>query len=84
MRERAKLASLEKDAVTPLYVGCRLRDTRLDTMLKAHQMKARHKWTDKSFDENMHSGRSVFPRGTSVQLISRRPRKSCALSIYRT
>jgi hypothetical protein len=52
-REKAKLVSLEKDAVTPLYAGCRPEDTRLDVTLRALQMKARHKWTDKSFDENM-------------------------------
>jgi hypothetical protein len=49
-REKAKLASLEKDTVTPLYAGCRPRVTRLDVTLKALQMKAIHKWTDKSFE----------------------------------
>jgi hypothetical protein len=83
-REKAKLASLEKDAVTPLYAGCRPGDTRLDVTLRALQMKAKHKWIDKSFEKTWHSSRSVFPRGTSVQLLSRRPRKSCALSIYYT
>jgi hypothetical protein len=52
-REKAKLASLEKDAVTPFYAGCGSRDTRLDITLRALQMKARHQWTDKSFDKNM-------------------------------
>jgi hypothetical protein len=42
-REKAKLASLEKDAVTPLYAGCKPGDTRLDVTLRALQMKARHK-----------------------------------------
>jgi hypothetical protein len=42
-REKAKLASLEKDAVTPLYAGCRPTDTHLDVTLRALQMKARHK-----------------------------------------
>jgi hypothetical protein len=83
-REKAKLASLEKDTVTPLYAGCRPGDTRLDVILTTLQVKARHKWTDRIFDEILHSGSSIFPRGTSVQLVSRRPRKSCALSIYRT
>jgi hypothetical protein len=52
-REKAKLVSLEKDTVTPLYAGCSPGDTRLDITLRALQMKARHKWTNKSFDENM-------------------------------
>jgi hypothetical protein len=34
-REKAKLVSLEKDVVTPLYAGCRPGDTHLDVMLRA-------------------------------------------------
>jgi hypothetical protein len=62
-REKAKLASLEKDAVSPFYAGCRPGDTRLDITLRALQMKARHKWTDKSFDENMAFWQERLPEG---------------------
>jgi hypothetical protein len=52
-REKAKLAQLEKDAVTPLYEGCRTDDTRLNVTLKAMEMKAKHKLTYASFDDMM-------------------------------
>src|SRR4051812_30276219 len=42
-REKAKLAQLEKDAVTPLYEGCMPDDTWLNVTLKAMEMKAKHK-----------------------------------------
>src|SRR3954470_20981106 len=53
VREKAKLAQLEKDAVTKLYEGCNDGDTRLNVTLGAMEMKAKHKWTDESFDDNM-------------------------------
>ena len=52
-REKAKLAQLEIDSNTLLYAGCGPEDTRLKVMLMAVQMKAKHKWTDASFDENL-------------------------------
>ena len=52
-REKAKLAQLEKDAVTPLYEGCRPDDTRLNVTLKAMEMTAKHKLSDASFDDMM-------------------------------
>src|SRR5215216_1320586 len=45
-REKAKIAQLEKDAVTPLYEGCRPGDTRLNVTLKAMEMKAKQKLSD--------------------------------------
>jgi hypothetical protein len=51
--EKAKLAQMEKDRVTPLYPWCRPEDTRLNAMLKALEMKVEHKWTDVSFNANM-------------------------------
>jgi hypothetical protein len=62
-REKAKLVSLEKDAITPFYAGCRPGDTHLDVMLRALQIKARHKWTDKSFNENMAFWQERLPEG---------------------
>ena len=52
-REKAKLEQLEKDAVTMLYEGCNDGDTRLNVTLGAMEMKAKHKWTDESFDDNV-------------------------------
>ena len=52
-REKAKLAQMELDGMTPLYPGCRPEDTRLSVTLKALEMKAEHKWTDVSFNANM-------------------------------
>ena len=52
-REKAKLAQMEIDGMTPLYPGCRPEDTRLNVTLKGLEMKAEHKWTDVSFNANM-------------------------------
>ena len=52
-REKAKLAQMEKDGMTPLFPGCRPQDTRLHVTLDALEMKAQNKWTDMSFSENM-------------------------------
>src|SRR4051812_12976070 len=52
-REKAKLAQLEKDAITKLYEGCNDGDTRLNVTLGAMDMQAKNKWTDESFDDNM-------------------------------
>ena len=52
-REKARLAQLEKDAVTDLYEGCNDGDTRLNVTLGDMEMKEKHKWTDESFDDNM-------------------------------
>jgi hypothetical protein len=41
-REKDKLEQMEKDGKTPLYPGCRPRDTRLNVTLKALEMKVQH------------------------------------------
>jgi len=64
-REKAKLAQLEIDGNTPLYEGCRPEDTRLSITLKALEMKARHKWTDVSFDDNIGFWRDRLPTGNT-------------------
>ena len=51
-REKAKLGQLEIDGMTPLYLGCRPKDTRLNVTLKGLEMKAEHKWTNVSFNAN--------------------------------
>ena len=64
-REKAKLAQLEKDAVTPLYEGCRPDDTRLNVTLKAMEMKAKHKLSDASFDDMMAFWHDRLPEGNT-------------------
>jgi hypothetical protein len=47
-------------------------------------MKVQHKWTDISFDDNLEYWHEKLPEGTHCQRVPRRPRKSCAILIYRT
>ena len=64
-REKARLAQLKKDAVTALYEGCNDGDTRLNVTLGALEMKAKHKWTDESFDDNMAFWHDRLPKGNT-------------------
>ena len=64
-REKSKLAQLEIDAVTPLYEGCASEDTHLNVTLRALQMKAKHKWTNVSFDESMAFWNERLPAGNT-------------------
>src|SRR3954462_14629258 len=64
-REKAKMAQLEKDAITKLYEGCNDGDTRLNVTLGAMEMKAKHKWTDESFDDNMAFWHDRLPKGNT-------------------
>ena len=64
-REKAKLAQLEKDAVTPFYEGCRPDDTRLNVMLKAIEIKTKHKLTDASFNDMMAFWHDHLPEGNT-------------------
>ena len=43
VREKAKLAQMEIDGKTPLYPGCRPKDTRLQVTLDALEMKSGNK-----------------------------------------
>src|ERR1043165_9981663 len=61
-REKAKLAQLEKDAVTKLYEGCNEGDTRLNVTLESMQLKAKHKWTDESYDDMMAFWHARLPK----------------------
>jgi hypothetical protein len=65
-REKAKLAQMEKDRVTPLYPWCRPEDTHLNVTLKALEMKAKHKWTDVSFNANMEFRHDRLPKGNKL------------------
>ena len=65
-REKAKLAQMEIDGMTPLYPGCRPEDTRLNVTLKGLEMKAEHKWTDVSFNANMEFWHDRLPQGNTL------------------
>jgi hypothetical protein len=65
-REKAKLAQMEKDGLTPLYPGCRPKDTHLNVTLKALEMKAEHKWTDVSFNANMEFWHNHLSKGNTL------------------
>ena len=65
-REKAKLAQIEIDEMTPLYPGCRPEDTRLNVMLKGLEMKVEHKWTDVSFNANMEFWHDRLAEGNTL------------------
>ena len=52
-REKAKLAQMKTDGMTPLFPGCRPQDTHLQVTLDALELKSNNKWTDVSFSQNM-------------------------------
>ena len=64
-REKAKLAQLEKYVVMMLYEGCNDGDTCLNVTLGAMEMKAKHKWIDESFDDNMAFWHDRLPKGNT-------------------
>ena len=53
---------MKKDAVTPLFDGCNNEDTRLNVTLRALEMKAKHKITDKCFNDNIGFWHHIFPK----------------------
>ena len=65
-REKAKLAQMEIDGVTPLFPGCRPEDTRLHVTLAALKMKTQNKWTDSSFNKNMKFWHDCLPEGNTL------------------
>jgi hypothetical protein len=62
-RERAKLAQMEKDMMTPIFPGCRPQDTRLHVTLDYLLMKMHNKWTDSSFSKNLKFWHDSLPEG---------------------
>ena len=63
-RRKSKLAQLEIDSNTPLYdPGRGPEESRLRVALDILQMKAKHKWTDVSFDDNMEFQHDLLPKG---------------------
>ncbi|KAK1668664.1 hypothetical protein QYE76_056823 [Lolium multiflorum] len=65
-KPEAKLAQMEVDGMTPLYPGCRPEDTRLSVTLECLEMKAEHKWTDSSFNDNMKSWHARLPKDNTL------------------
>ncbi|KAM0882622.1 hypothetical protein ACQ4PT_032182 [Festuca glaucescens] len=65
-KAEAKLAQMEVDGMTPLYPGCRPEDTRLSVMLECLEMKAEHKWTDSSFNDNMKFWHARLPKDNTL------------------
>jgi hypothetical protein len=74
-KEKAKLAQLEIDVTTPLYAGCEPENTRLKVTLQALQMKAKHKWTDMSFNDHMKAWHDLLPKGNMCPTIIEESRK---------
>ncbi|XP_058775331.1 uncharacterized protein LOC131649595 [Vicia villosa] len=52
---------LVSDAETPLYEGC-TKFTRLSTVLKLYNLKARHGWSDKSFTDLLTLLSEILPK----------------------
>ena len=65
-REKAKLAQMKIDGMTPLFPGCRPEDTRLHVTLDALKMKTQNKHTDKSFDKFMKFWHDRLPEGNTL------------------
>ena len=83
-REKAKLAQVEIDGMTPLYPGCRPKDTRLNVTLKGLEMKVEHKWTDVSFNANMEFWHDHLPQGNTLPRSIDEAKKIVCPWTYRT
>jgi hypothetical protein len=59
--ELKKLKRLVADMKTPLYQSYKENYTKLFATLKLLQLKARHHWTDRSFDELLHLLEDMLP-----------------------
>ena len=58
---QSKLAQLEINSNTLLYLGCGAKECRLKVVLDVLQMKSRHKWSDKSVDALLEYCHGVLP-----------------------
>ena len=58
--------TLCSDVETPLYLGCKDDYTRLTTVLKLMNLKARNGWTDASFTELLELLSDILPKGNSL------------------
>ena len=75
-REKAKLAQIEIDGVTPLFPGCRPEDTRLHVTLAALKMKTQNKWTDSSFNKSLQFWHDRLSRGKHIAKLYQRGQES--------
>jgi len=57
--------SLKDDSVTKLYPGCSS-FSRLSTILRLFNIKARNGWTDKSFTELLELLHQILPQGNTL------------------
>ena len=76
VREKAKLAHMEIDGKTSLYPGCRPKDTRLQVMLDALEMKWGNKWIDASFNQNMQFFHERLLEGNTLPTTIEEAKKS--------
>jgi hypothetical protein len=65
-REKANIAQMEVDEMTPLYPGCQPKDKRLSVTLECLEMKAKHKWTNISFNDNMKLWHARLPKDNTL------------------
>ena len=59
------LKRLKKDAETPLYVGCS-QFTRLSTILRLHNLKAKNRWSGISFMVLLQLLKDIFPEDNEL------------------
>ena len=77
--EFAKFLGLHKDSETPLYHGCKDKDTRLSSVLELLKLNASNCWSDKSFIALLWLLRNYFRLETLCPHPLTKPRRSFAL-----
>ncbi|CAM8956900.1 unnamed protein product [Rhodiola kirilowii] len=68
------LETLRNDSELPMYEGC-TKFTRLSSVLKLFNMKAKNVWSDKSFTELLQLVKECFRTGTPSRVILMRQRR---------
>ena len=64
--EGIQYKKLMEDAMQPLYPSCRIDDTKLSVTVELLSMKARHKWSNKSFNELLQLFKRVLPEHNAL------------------
>jgi len=59
------IKSLKNDAEKSLYVGC-LKFTKLCAMLRLYNLKAKKKWSDKSFTTLLSLLKDIHPKDNKI------------------
>lgn len=65
-REFEKFKSLIEDDDKPLYSGCKEEHSKLGSVLALFQLKAKHRWTDKSFNALLVLMSDLLPVGNEL------------------